>query len=156
MHKFKYATAGARAYSAGRVAVGCVSGILTASIAREVIADSELWLPGGEALAVVADYSGAAIALSASDLLGAIQRIKWGGDMAPPTALVVASDQMAMFREYAARCATLGILRAVFASVDDAQRWAARQALVRQHWQAVARAQQSSQQPTHKPIVAEP
>lgn len=119
-------------------------GVVTRSDARSIIIDSPHWgqcMP----LAHVADYSRAAMAIEASALLGSAIHAQRHGVTLAPTALVVSGDQMPMFSEYCRASMAAGVLKAAFLSVDDALRWASRQAAVREHWQRLRAGMQSSQ-----------
>lgn len=96
--------------------------------------DSPDW-GGCKPLAHVADYSSAALALDAGPLMASAIQAQRHGVVLLPTALVVSADQMPMFGEYCRASMAAGVLKAAFLRREDAVRWAARQAAVREHWQ---------------------
>lgn len=112
-----------------------VQGAIDGPAARQVIGDAPLWAP--LRLAHVVDYTRAAVQLSAAELFAAALAAS-PGDV--PTAVVVTSDSWSIFSEYAALQATRGVLKAVFLTSEQANRWAADQARVRAFWLRARRA----------------
>lgn len=144
MSKYKYPTASVQVGNSGRVAIARVRGIVTPTSAGKIIADSSSWCGRlGAPLATVVDYQDAAMAIQTDALLKAAGSAYRQGAGLAATALVVSADHAAMFRDYAQLSADRGVLKAVFSSLEDAQRWAARQALVAESWQQMRRALRS-------------
>lgn len=136
MNRYSYPTASVQAGNSGRVAIARVRGIVTKEAAGRIIADSGSWCGRlGAPLATVVVYRDATVAIETDDLLMAAGNAYRQGAGLAATALVVSPDQAAMFREYARLSAERGILKRVFLSVEDAQRWAAQQAVVAEAWQ---------------------
>ena len=104
--------------------------------------DSPGW-GGCEPLSHVADYTGAAMALAAGPLMASAIQAQRHGVVLLPTALVVSADQLSVFTEYCRASMAAGILKAAFLRREDAVRWAARQAAVREHWLRLRAATQS-------------
>ena len=135
MGSYNYSTACVQVRATGRVAVANVRGIVTQASAGKIIADSAGWCGRlGLPLASVVVYRDAAVAIQADELLKAASGAYRQGAGLAAAALVVSSDQFALFRDYARMSAERGVLKAVFLSVDDAHCWAARQAGVAEEW----------------------
>ena len=136
MQKHVYATSSVSSTARGRVGLGLIQGVVTASEARRIIIDSPSW-GRCRPLAHVADYSGATMAINEGALLGSAIQAQRHGVVLAPTALVVSRDQLAMFDRYCQASMSAGVLKAAFLRLEDAVRWSARQAAVREDWQAV-------------------
>ena len=130
-----YGMSSVQAGAQGRVGVGKVFGVVTSAEARKILMDSPRW---GDCrpLAHVADYRQATMAIEPAALLASAVHAQRHGVILAPAALVVGPDQITLFSEYARASNAAGVLKAVFSTLDEALRWAARQALVREHWQA--------------------
>lgn len=134
MEKLVYCTTSVEVGPPGPVVAGLISGIVTTKNAPRILAGSAQWA-GGQALAQVADYSRAVMAIEADELMRSAQQAMHEGAMLAPVALVVNLEQSAMFESYCRAARSAGLVRAAFLSVDEALRWAAKQAAVREHWQ---------------------
>ena len=134
MNRFVFSSASVKASISGVVGVGVITGVVTPGNAAGIIASSAQW-GGGKPLANVAIYDPATVAISMDQLLAAASSVRWAADnIVTPVALVATGDQAAMFMEYARRCGERGVLRAVFDRPCEALTWAARQALVQEHY----------------------
>lgn len=134
MSKLVYDTTSVVVGGPGLVVVGAISGIVTPRDAPRLIADSPQW-GGGQALAQVADYSRAVMAIESGPLMESARHAMRSGVILAPVALVVGLDQLQMFEDYCRAAREAGLIRAAFLSVDEALRWAAKQAAVQEHWQ---------------------
>lgn len=124
-----YATARASAVVADRLCVIRVSGIVTNEIGRQLLADNAQWLADTGALGQVADYRDSVVAMDADALLGALVRAKQVDEaLARPTALLVRSEQLALFEPYVSLSARIGVCRAPFTGDEAARAWAQSQA----------------------------
>jgi hypothetical protein len=132
MSKHVYSTSSVVTGQHGAVGIGRISGVVTALEARRIIIDSPRW--GLRPLAHLADYSQAAVAIDTAALMGSAIEAQRHGVVLAPTAIVVGPDQMPMFAEYCRASMAAGLLKAAFLNVEDALRWAGRQAAVREHW----------------------
>jgi hypothetical protein len=134
MNRYSYPTASAQVGQRGAVALARISGVVTPSAAGRIIRDSPAWGGKRTALANVVIYSESAVAIGADHLLSVADQAQRFGVRLAPTALVVSPEQLPMFRAYADLSMACGILKAAFVRLDDAQRWAARQAVVAEEW----------------------
>jgi hypothetical protein len=134
MNSYSYPTASVQVGRRGAVALARISGVVTPSAAGRIIRDSSGWGGKRTALVNVVDYSGSAVAIGADHLLSVADQAQRFGVQIVPTALVVSAEQLPMFRAYADLSMACGILKAAFLRLDDAQRWAARQAVVAEEW----------------------
>ena len=138
MHRFSYRTASVDTHAHREISLANVSGIVTPDTLRLIIADSTQWVDGANHLAHVVDYAGATMALDLGSMVGMAQAAKRPDAInAPPCALVVSAGQVQLFEDYAAVMQRAGYALAVFTAAADGRRWAARQALVRDHWRGL-------------------
>ena len=144
MPHYKYATAAVSAGSRGAVAVAKVSGVVTPAAAGRIIADSPQWGGKRSALANVVIYRDAAFAIGADHLLSVADQARRFGVEFVPTALVVSPEQLPTLRAYANLSMACGILKGAFLCLDEAQRWAERQAVVAEEWQRMRSALRSA------------
>jgi hypothetical protein len=144
MNRFSYPTASALVGQRGAVALARISGVVTPSAAGQIIQDSPAWGGKQQALANVVIYRDSAVAIGADHLLSVADQVQRFGVRFLPTALVVSPEQLPMFRAYADLASACGVLKAAFLSLDDAQRWAAQQAVVAAEWQRMRSALRSA------------
>ena len=137
MQRFNYRTASVQAGPDQSVGVARVSGIVTPESVRGIVADSTLWGQGREVFAHLVHYNSATIAMNLDDLLSSARRAKRAdAAQSPPAAFVVSADQLPLFESYTGAMMGLGFHMAAFTSSAEGRRWAAQQALVREHWRA--------------------
>lgn len=129
MKTWRYQSASVAAASNDGIVVAVVEGVVTPAAASLIIADSINW--SSERLAYVVSYERAAVSMSADALYAAALKASPGET---PTALVVSTCQLPMFREYSQMQIDKGVMRAAFTCVEAAHRWAAEQARVRESW----------------------
>lgn len=134
MNNYSYPTANVRVGRRGAVALAKVSGVVTPAAAAKIIRDSPAWGGRRPALANVVIYADSAVAIGADHLLSVADQAQRFGVSFVPTALVVSPEQLAMFRAYTNLSMACGILKASFLCLEEAQRWAARQAVVAEEW----------------------
>lgn len=139
MKRLLYPTASVRTHSSDRVGVAVVSGVVTPDALRLIVSDSQRWGTKGDALANLVVYQSAAMALSLDALVETAANAKADLSDIAPAALVVGPDDLAMFQVYCAAMSQRNALIAAFTSQQAAQQWTARQAQVREHWQALRR-----------------
>jgi hypothetical protein len=136
---YTYPTASVFVRRADSVAVARVAGVVTPAAAGGIIADSPGWGGKGSALSNVVIYRDATVAIGLGHLLSVAGQAQRFGVRIAPTALVVSPEQLPAFKAYADLSMANGILRAAFLSLEEAHRWAARQAVVAEAWQAMRR-----------------
>lgn len=135
MYLFSYRTASVNTSCLHGVGLARVSGVVTSDALRLIIADSTQWAGGSQQLAHIVHYSEAAMALTLDQMVCSGRAAKRADAInATPSALIVSAAQMPLFDAYAAVMQRLGFSLGVFTGAEDGQRWAARQALVREHW----------------------
>lgn len=144
MQSYSYPTASVQVGKRGVVSLARVSGVVTPAAAGRIIRDSPRWGGRRAALANVVIYSESAVAIGADHLLAVADQAQRFGVSFVPTALVVSSEQLPAFRAYADLSMACGILKAAFLRLEDAQRWAARQAVVAEEWQRMRLALRSA------------
>lgn len=138
MHRFRYRTASVETHAHHEISLANVSGIVTPDTLRLIIADSTQWAGGSGHLAHVVDYGGATMALNLGQMLEMARAAKRADAInATPAALIVSADQVSLFESYTAVMQRLGFSMAAFTGADEGRRWAARQALVREHWRGL-------------------
>lgn len=143
MKRLLYPTASVQTHSSDRIGVAVVSGVVTVEALRLIVHDSQRWGTKGEALANLVVYRDAALGLGLDAMIEAAAGAKAALSDIAPAALVVAPDRLAMFQEYSFAMAQRGALIAAFTSQQEAERWTARQAVVREHWRALRHALRS-------------
>ena len=144
MKSYSYPTASVQVGKRGAVALARVSGVVTPAAAGRIIRDSPRWGGPRAALANVVIYSESAVAIGADHLLAVADQAQRFGVFFVPTALVVSREQLPAFRAYADLSMACGILKAAFVRLEDAQRWAARQAVVAEEWRRMRSALRSA------------
>jgi hypothetical protein len=137
MQRLVYRTASVETNAYRAIRIASVSGIVTSAALGSIIADSAQWAGGGAHLAHVVNYGGATMALDLGQMIAMAQSVKPADAlMSTPAALVVRVDQLPLFDGYTAAMQARGFLIAAFTAGEAARRWAAQQALVREHWNA--------------------
>lgn len=138
-------TCSARAETSQSIGLVRIYGVVTAPEVGRLISAVAAWSKPAGVLVSVVDYSRAMVAIDEEGLLQAAAEAKARGTEMTPAAILVNADQMASFRAYCARSMEHGVLRVAFSldQQEQARRWAARQAAVREHWRAVRLALQS-------------
>lgn len=145
MHRLLYRTASVETHAFREISMAHVSGVVTPDTLRLIIADSAQWAGGCDHLAHVVDYSGATMALSLDRMVEMARAAKRADAInATPSALIVSADQMPLFENYTTAMQRLGFSMAAFTASDEGRQWAARQALVREHWRGLRAALRQS------------
>jgi hypothetical protein len=149
MKVIKYPCSRVQVSVGGSLAIAQIGGVITPDGAAAIIRDSVGWGGlGGRPMVKVVDYSMAAVALTYDQLLisaGQVGMLR----CVPAAAIVATPETYGLFRSYAAASTAGGVLKAVFLSIDEAVRWAARQAVVLDHWQRRRDAVRSGQGSRH-------
>lgn len=138
MLKFEYPTATVDVRSSGHIVTAMVGGVVTAAAATKIIAGAGGWAP--RRLAQVVSYTDARVEITPDVLFAAAVL---ADPASTPTALLVAPAQLSTFREYSLLYANRGVLKVAFTRMEDAQRWAARQAHIREYWARLVCARQA-------------
>ena len=145
MSRFSYRTASVQTRADQAISIAKVCGIVTPDALTSIIRDSGRWAGGRDHLAHVVSYSAATMALGLADMLAmGLQAKPPNAVNATPSALVVSQDQLPLFEDYTAAMMARGFLVAAFTEAEAAQRWAARQAQVREHWRGLRAALRQS------------
>ena len=107
-----------------------VSGVITPSVALQILRDNRLWLTSTRVAGQVTDYSRTALVFTSESLEHHCQSAieAYRELFAVPCALVVRVDQIEMFGGYSSAMAQHGIFRAPFLGHESATGWVARQA----------------------------
>jgi hypothetical protein len=138
MLRFEYPTATVDVRTCGQIVTAAVGGLVTASAATKIIAGAGGWAT--QRLVQVVSYAEASVEMTPDVLFAAAVLAK---PSTTPTALVVAPSQLSTFREYSLLYADRGVLKVAFTRMEEAQRWAARQAQVREYWARLVSARQA-------------
>lgn len=128
--RWRYASAVAYASLDQRISHVAVTGIVTPTIAAQILRDNAAWLRRSGALAQVASYENAVLALNSEELLSSALRATPDG-LDVPTSLHIAPHQYSLISAYSTLMAQHGIGRMPATSYGLALDWAQRQALVR-------------------------
>ena len=130
MQRWLYKLATATARMEGSLSVVTITGVVTTETAALILHDNALWLGRSGALAQVACYRGACLAIDPQALLSRASAVlSVNPTLETPTALLI-SESRAMWDTYCTLMASQGIARAPFADFDAGLSWAAAQAIV--------------------------
>lgn len=141
--RWRYASAVASASVDRRISHITIIGIITPTVAAQILRDNAAWLKRHHVLAQVADYRGAVWAISAESLLAsALQAAPDGLDV--PTSLVFAPHYQDLCEAYCGLMSQNGICRAPALSLEQGLRWARRMAPV---WRELTSESAPSQMP---------
>lgn len=138
MLKFEYPTATVDVRSSGQIVTATVGGEVTAAAATRIIAGAGGWAP--QRLVQVVSYAEAQVSMTPDVLFAAAVL---ADAASTPTAFLVSPAQLSTFREYSLLYASRGVLKVAFTSMEEAQRWAARQAHIREYWARLVCARQA-------------
>ncbi len=132
MERWQYPTAIAVATLDSGISVVTITGVVTPDVAASILADNAAWLARSGAVAQVANYEGAAMAIDAPALLAHAAGIAaFNPALVVPTALQVHADQMELWHLYCSLMAYRGMARAPFERMEPALKWAADQGSAR-------------------------
>lgn len=134
MFKAQYSGTRVEAWADGQLVVAAVTGIVSPSVAGQIIGQSPLWAP--DPAVQVVDYVNADLRIDCVELFSSAVLAK-PADI--PTALIVPLDRLLMMREYCQMHLARGVLKQAFTNAEEAHRWARRQAAVLDYWSRAGR-----------------
>ena len=127
----------------GSIAVVTLSGVITPRSLGEVKQTVLLMLADvGPVLGFLVHFERSTVRCSAANLTAILESKSQGDQATVPAAMVVAPDQLPLFREHVWQCAWLGVVRQAFTDAAQARRWLTARAEVAaqtraNHWQAI-------------------
>jgi hypothetical protein len=132
VERWQYPAAVAVATLDNGISVVTIRGIVTPDTAASILADNADWLARSGAMAQIANYEGAAMAIDAPALLAHAAGIaELNPALVVPTALLVDGDQLEMWHLYCSLMAYRAMARAPFVRFGSALKWAADQGAIR-------------------------
>lgn len=140
MHKCRwtYATAKMVAEIDEKIGICMITGLVTPTASRAIIADNHTWLTGAGLPAQMAVYRDASMLVDEHELMSsAMTAMAHSAGILRPTAIVVDSTHLELFQRYGWLAAHHGFSRAAFTEIAAAIEWAKRQAEVFEQWPAM-------------------
>lgn len=130
MQRWVYKLATATARMEGGLSVVTITGVVTNETAALILQDNAQWLGRSGALAQIACYRGACLAIDPQALLSSASAVlSVNPTLETPTALLI-SESRSVWDTYCTLMASQGIARAPFGAFDAGLSWAAGQAVV--------------------------